>query len=316
MNAPVVSPATGRAVIVGFGLTGRDIAAFFLAGGWRVTAVEPEQSVWQTARARLDGSLAQLGASPERVAQLTLVATLAEVDFAGVEIVIEAVPERLLLKQAVFAELDGLVLEGVAVATNASGLRVTDIAKDCKTRQRMANLHFFLPAHLVPGVEVVRGEYTDPEICDRVAEIMAGLGRKVIRVSRDVPGFLANRIQHALMREAFAAIEEGLATADDVDTAVRYTFGLRYIAAGPILQKEMSGGLEKQLAVARTIYPFLSNKAEPSATLTKLVAENRVGLKSGRFREWPPEKAAREQARYERVLLEAARLLQDKGDAD
>jgi 3-hydroxybutyryl-CoA dehydrogenase len=313
MNTPNVSPTPGRAVIVGFGLMGCDIGAIFLAGGWRVTAVEPEQSVWQTARARLDGSLVQLGASPERVAPLTLVVALGEVDFADVGIVIEAVPERLALKQAVFAELDGLVPEGVPVATNASGLRVTDIAKDCKTRQRMANLHFFLPAHLVPGVEVVRGEYTDPEICDRVAEIMAGLGRKVIRVSRDVPGFLANRIQHALMREVFAAIDSGLATAADVDTAVRYTFGFRYVAAGPIRQKEMSGGLGKVLAVGSTIYPSLSNMAGPTANLTKLAAENRLGMG---FHEWPPEKAAREKARYERALLEAARLLQDEGDAD
>jgi 3-hydroxybutyryl-CoA dehydrogenase len=126
-----------------------------------------------------------------------------------------------------------------------------------------------------------------------------------------VPGFLANRIQHALMREAFAAIDEGLATAKDVDAAVRYAFGFRYVAAGPILQKELAG-LETQLAAAETIYPSLCNDVTPSATLRRLVAEGRLGTKTGLgFRPWPPEAAAKERARYERTLLAATRLLKD-----
>src|SRR5690606_19984054 len=125
-------------------------------------------------------------------------------------------------------------------------------------------------------------------------------------------GFLANRIQHALMREAFAAIDEGLATAEDVDAAVRYAFGFRYVAAGPMLQKELAG-LETQLAAARSIYPSLHNGTEPSATLQKLVAEGRLGAKSGRgFRDWPEEAVKREKARYERTLKAATRLLRDE----
>src|SRR3712207_1915456 len=175
------------------------------------------------------------------------------------------------------------------------------IAENCATRGRMANLHFFLPAHLVPGVEVVRGEHTDPAACDRLAEIMSGLGRQVVRVARDVPGFLANRIQHALMREAFHVIDAGLASAEDVDRAVRFCFGFRYVAAGPIMQKELAG-LETQLAAAATIYPSLHNGAEPSPTLARLVAEGRLGPKTGRgFWEWTPESTERERARYERA---------------
>jgi 3-hydroxybutyryl-CoA dehydrogenase len=227
--------------------------------------------------------------------------------------VVEAVPERLDLKRAVFAELDRLVPPGVPVASNASGFRITDISEGCATRGRMANLHFFLPAHLVPGVEVVRGEYTDPAACDRLAEIMAGLGRRVVRVARDVPGFLANRIQHALMREAFHVIDSGLASAEDVDRAVRFCFGFRYVAAGPIMQKELAG-LETQLAAAATIYPSLHNGTEPSPTLARLVAEGRLGPKTGHgFWEWTPERAERERARYERALRAAAEVLRDEG---
>ncbi|MCW8085612.1 3-hydroxyacyl-CoA dehydrogenase NAD-binding domain-containing protein [Sabulicella glaciei] len=302
----------GHVVVLGLGLMGCDISAIFLAGNWRVTAVEPGGATPERLE-RIRTSIGQLDADIASASALDIVTALENADFASAMLVIEAVPERLELKREVFAKLDRLVPPGVPVVTNASGFRITDIARDCATRERMANLHFFLPAHLVPGVEVVRGEYTDPAVCGRLAAIMESLGRKPIRVSRDVPGFLANRIQHALMREAFAAIDEGLATAEDVDTAVRYAFGFRYIAAGPILQKELAG-LETQLAAAQAIYPSLCNDTSPSPTLQRLVSEGRLGAKTGQgFRAWPPEAVARERARYERTLLAAMRVLREDG---
>jgi 3-hydroxybutyryl-CoA dehydrogenase len=310
--ALAAAPAPGHAVVVGFGLMGCDIAAIFLSGGWRVTAVEPDRAAWPARLDRVGASLEQLGAEERRAEMLDLVASLADVGFGDAAVVIEAVPERLDLKRAVFAELDKMAPPGVPVASNASGFRITDISEGCETRGRMANLHFFLPAHLVPGVEVVRGEHTDPAACDRLAEIMSGLGRQVVRVARDVPGFLANRIQHALMREAFHVIDSGLASAEDVDRAVRFCFGFRYVAAGPIMQKELAG-LETQLAAAATIYPSLHNGAEPSPTLARLVAEGRLGPKTGRgFWEWTPESTERERARYERALRAAAKVLREE----
>jgi len=306
---------SSAAVLIGLGLMGCDIAAIFLAGGYRVTAVEPDAARWPTQQARVRRSLEQIEADPELAARLSIVATAGEVDWTGVGAVVECAPENLELKQRIFADLDGRVPETIPIGTNASGLRITDIARSCRTRARMANLHFFLPAHLVPAVEVVKGEYTEDWVCDRLAGIMDELGRVPIRVARDVPGFLANRIQHALMREAFAVIDEGLATAEDVDAAVRFGFGFRYVAAGPMLQKELAG-LETQLAAARAIYPSLNNSTEPSATLQRLVAEGKFGTKTGQgFRPWPPEVAARERERYERVLLAAARLLRDDSEA-
>ena len=311
MSAPA-APAPGHAVVVGFGLMGCDIAAIFLSGGWRVTAVEPDRASWPARLDRVGSSLEQLGAEARRAEMLDLVASLSDVGFGDADVVVEAVPERLDLKRGVFVELDKLVPPGVPVASNASGFRITDIAEGCETRGRMASRHFFLPAHLVPGVEVVQGEHPDRAACDALAAIMSGLGRQPIRVARDVPGFLANRIQHALMREAFHVIDSGLATAEDVDRAVRYAFGFRYVAAGPIMQKELAG-LETQLAAAATIYPSLHNGTEPSPTLARLVAEGRLGPKTGRgFWEWTPESAARERARYERALRAAAKVLREE----
>ncbi|NMJ42364.1 3-hydroxyacyl-CoA dehydrogenase [Roseomonas sp. JC162] len=305
--------APRHTVILGMGLMGCDIAAIFLAGGWRVTAVEPAESRWPEAQARVRQSITQLEGNPDDAAHLALLNDIAAPDYASAEIVIEAVPERLTLKQEVFGRLDTLVPPHIPVVSNASGYRITDIAGHIATRARCANLHFFLPAHLVPGVEVVRGEHTDPAICDAVADIMNGLGRKAIRVAKDVPGFLANRIQHALMREAFAVIDQGLASAEDVDNAVRYCFGFRYLAAGPITQKELAG-LETQLEAGRTIYPSLCNSPDPSPTLARLVAENRLGPKTGRgFRDWPADVTAKERARYEKALLAAVRILKEEG---
>ena len=305
--------APRHTVILGMGLMGCDIAAIFLAGGWRVTAVEPAEARWPEVQARVRQSITQLEGNPDDATHLTLLADIAAPDYASAEIVVEAVPERLALKQEVFGKLDTLVPPHIPVVSNASGYRITDIAGHIATRARCANLHFFLPAHLVPGVEVVRGEHTDPAICDTVADIMNGLGRKAIRVAKDVPGFLANRIQHALMREAFAVIDQGLASAEDVDNAVRYCFGFRYLAAGPITQKELAG-LETQLEAGRTIYPSLCNSPDPSPTLARLVAENRLGPKTGRgFRDWPADVTAKERARYERALLAAVRILKEEG---
>jgi 3-hydroxybutyryl-CoA dehydrogenase len=302
-----------HAVILGMGLMGCDIAAIFCAGGWRVSAVETSRGRWPDAQARVRASIAQLDGNPDDAALLTLFDAMEAPDHASAEIVVEAVPERLALKQEVFARLDALVPAHIPVASNASGYRITDIAGGLATRARCANLHFFLPAHLVPGVEVVQGEYTDPAVCDAIAAIMDGLGRKVIRVARDVPGFLANRIQHALMREAFAVIDQGLATAEDVDRAVQYCFGFRYLAAGPILQKELAG-LETQLEAGRTIYPSLCNSPDPSPGLARLVAENRLGPKTGRgFRDWPPDVTARARERYERALLATVRMMREQG---
>jgi 3-hydroxybutyryl-CoA dehydrogenase len=309
-DAPV---AAGHAVVVGFGLMGCDIAAIFLAGGWRATAVEPDRASWPARLDRVSSSLEQLGAEARRAEMLDLVASLSDVGFGDADVVVEAVPERLDLKRAVFAELDKLVPPGVPVASNASGFRITDIAAGCATRSRMANLHFFLPAHLVPGVEVVRGEHTDPATCDRLAEIIAGLGRVPIRVARDVPGFLANRIQHAMVREAFNALDEGLASPEDVDRAVRFTFGMRLMGAGPILQKELAG-LETQLAAAATIYPSLTNRTTPGPTITRLVQEGKLGAKTGEgFWHWTPESAKAAREKYERMLLAALQLLREEG---
>jgi 3-hydroxybutyryl-CoA dehydrogenase len=295
-------------VIVGCGLMGGDVAAIFLAAGWSVQAAEPDSASWEARRERVRLSVRQLdgGFHPDR---LRLVKSIAEIEWTDIKLVLEAAPERLELKRKIFSELDVATPRHIPIGTNASGFRITDIARDCATRERMANLHFFAPAHLIPAVEVVRAEFTDPSTTDTLYNIMKEVGRMPVRVNRDVPGFLANRIQHALMREAFACLDEGLGTPEDIDAAVRYGFGFRYVAGGPFLQKEFAG-LDTQISAARSIYPSLCNGSEPSRTLTQIVAEGRLGMKTGHgFWNWTPEQIKEEQARFERTLMAALKLL-------
>jgi 3-hydroxybutyryl-CoA dehydrogenase len=297
-------------VIIGCGIMGCDVAAIFLSHGWKVQAVARDTGKWNQRIAQIAKSVAQLGAEMA-TERLLLVPSAEEVQWDGVNFALESVPEDFETKRALFAELDRLVPPEIPLLTNTSGFRISEIARDCATRHRMGGLHFFLPAHLVPAVEVVRGEFTEAWVVKRLSAIMKSVGRVPINVARDVPGFLANRIQHALMREAFAVIDEGLGTPEDVDAAVRFGFGFRYVAAGPILQKELSG-LDTQLAAGRSIYPSLHNGSQPSKVLSDLVAAGRYGAKSGHgFWKWSAQEILDEQRRFERTLIAAAVLLND-----
>lgn len=296
-----------RAAIIGGGTMGTDIAAIFSAGGWRVEIVEPDKGRWAQAQARVASSHAQLGGSADP--KVTFVSELGELSWNSLEIVVECIPERLELKQQLFGTMEALAPPRLMLASNSSSFPISDIARGLATANRMLGLHFFMPAHLVPAVEVVKGASTDQKIVEDCALLMRSLGKVPVMVRKDVPGFLANRLQHALAREAFAMIDEGLASAEDVDAAVRYGFGLRYLAAGPVLQKDIAG-LDIHCAAAKTMYPSLANNSVPSRVLIDKVDQGKLGMKTGEgFYQWTAESANAERARYERALIEALKVL-------
>jgi len=238
-----------------------------------------------------------------------LTASLKELPWTSLGFVIECIPEDLPLKRTLFAEIEKMAPPGLPIASNSSSFPISEISRGLSTRERMLGLHFFMPAHLVPAVEVVRGEATDPALCARCGELMRSLGKVPVNVKKDIPGFLANRLQHALAREAFALIDAGLAGPEDIDAAVRFGFGLRYLAAGPVLQKDIAG-LDIHCAAARTMYPSLASNTAPSPVLGDKVAAGKLGMKTGEgFYRWTPESAANEKARYERALIDVLKLL-------
>ena len=303
----------GHAAVLGGGTMGTDISAIFGAGGWSVQVIEPERTRWDAARERIARSVAQLD-SASAVLKLEFRESLSAVDWTDVKIAVECVPENLPLKQAVFEELEKRAPAAIPLTSNSSSFPISAIAAGCKTRSRMLGTHFFMPAHLVPAVEVVRSDSSDPAVCDWCCALFKALGKVPVNVKKDVPGFLANRLQHALAREAFALMDEGFASAEDIDAAVRYGFGFRYLAAGPVLQKDISG-IDVHCAAATTMYPHLANNTEPARVLRERVASGKIGMKAGEgFYRWSPESAAKEKARYERALLQALAIL--KQDLD
>jgi 3-hydroxybutyryl-CoA dehydrogenase len=224
--------------------------------------------------------------------------------------VIETVTENLAIKQAIFKVLDMRVPAAIPIGSNSSGFPISKIAEGLPTAFRMMGAHYFMPADIVPLVEIVMGEKTDPALAEQVCALYKSIHKKPVLVKRDIPGFLANRIQHALMREALALVDAGIATPDDIDDAVRYSFGFRYAAVGPMTQKEISGW-DGMANAAKEIYPSLSNIDAIPPSLAKLMAEGKTGIKAGEgFRKWSPEESKAINAQYTRRLKAAFDVLQ------
>ena len=287
---------------------GADVAIVLARGGCRVTVVDPTAAKREQLITHVRAGLAPLNLVA-RADEVQAVATLQEVRWSDVALVIECIPEKLAAKQALFAELVQLAPATTVLASNSSSFPISAIAQGLDSQARMLGLHFFMPAHLVPLVEVVLGPQSDLAQAERLCSYMRGCGSVPVLVRKDKPGFLANRLQHALAREAFAMIDEGIATPEDVDAAVRFGFGFRYLAAGPVLQRDHAG-LDVHCAAAATIYPSLSNTSNPAKVLQDHVSAGKLGMKTGAgFYDWPAERRQAERARYDQLLQQGLDLL-------
>ena len=291
---------------------GVGIIAMFLGHGWKVDVVSRSAST-------RDGLPRRAAARSPPWASLSIRQGLRPTPRCRkrrgptIDIVVETVTEDLALKQKLFAEMEALARPGAALTSNSSSFPISEIGKGLKTQSRMMGLHFFMPAHLIPLVEVVRSVHTDAKQAERVGAIMTSLGKRPVQVKKDVIGFLGNRIQGALMREALWLIEQGVASPEDIDATVRLSFGFRYAAAGPIVQKEHSGW-DTTCAVAKIIWPDLSNANGPPPILQRNVDEGRIGFKTKRgFFEWNDESIAKERARYERALRKCLEIFREEG---
>lgn len=267
---------------------GVGIAAHFIAVGAEVVLLGRSIARAETARSEIDALLASMELAPplEKPARVITGEIYQWRDWDGVDWVVETVAERLDLKQEIFAWLDRSVPVGIPIGSNSSGFPISKITSGLHSANRMFNAHYFMPAHMVPLVEIVLGERSDAELAEKVCQFYRRCGKKPVLVRQDIPGFLANRMQHALMREALSLVEQGIATPDDIDLAVRYSFGFRYAAVGPMTQKEISGW-EGMTRAATEIYPSLSNITQPPKCITDLVSAGKTGIKAGEgFRKW------------------------------
>jgi 3-hydroxybutyryl-CoA dehydrogenase len=234
---------------------------------------------------------------------------------ADAAFVFESVIEDLALKQHLFADVEQHVAPDTILASNTSGLPITQIAHGLEHPERVATAHFWNPPHLMPLVEVVKGERTSDTTADRLRTVLENAGKRVVVVNKDVPGQLGNRLQHALFREAFHLLEEGVASVEDIDTAIKFGPGLRFPAYGLLEHADMVG-LDMMVAIESYLFAALSASTGAPRVLTDLIAQGDLGVKSGRgLYDWTTQRCAADvlRARDEFVLarLKEARLRAD-----
>lgn len=305
-----------KVVVLGTGIMAVGIAAGFLASGHGVILLGRTQERAQSQQdeiLQLTQEMYPKWTADE--APLVFGAIDDWQDWNEVIWVLETIKEEMGLKQALFAQLDHRVPLHIPIGSNSSGFPISKIAQNLPTAHRMFNAHYFMPAHIVPLVEIVLGEHSDIKMAEQVCAMYRLAGKKPVLVKKDIPGFLANRIQHALMREALSLVDAGIASPDDVDTAVRYSFGFRYAAVGPMTQKEISGW-EGMAGASVEIWPSLYNVTGLQPVMAQLIAAGKYGMKSKEgFRTWSDAEMKEMRRKYNARLKGAFDVLQIEPDA-
>jgi 3-hydroxybutyryl-CoA dehydrogenase len=292
--------------IVGGGLMGHGIAYLFAAAGHAVSVFEPAPDIRETLPQRLraiadlfgdDAALLQNISTHDRLAPAV----------ASARFVFEAAPEKLPLKQKIFAELEAAAAPDAVLASNASAIPSTQIGRHLQHRERVIGTHFWNPPHLVPLVEVIENEQTSAAVLRATMELLRHAGKTPVHVRRDVPGFVGNRLQHALKREAIALVAAGVCDAETIDTVVKEGPGARMAVLGPMEQSDLVG-LDLTLDIADVLYADLDRTAGPHPFLRQKVGDGRLGMRTGEgLRRWTAESAAAVRERLSTFLVQQAK---------
>jgi 3-hydroxybutyryl-CoA dehydrogenase len=290
--------------IIGGGLMGAGIAQVFVAGGHEVRVFEPAAEVRASVRGRIAADLRLFGRDPSPADAVVATADLAEA-VAGAHYVTEAAPEKLELKQSIFADLIRLAPADAILASNTSVIPIHRISAGLPTAHRIVGTHWWNPPGLIPLVEVVQSEQTSLATVNATMELLRSIGKSPAHVAKDLPGFVANRLQHALWREAIAMVAEGICDAATLDACVKNSFGLRLAVLGPLENADLVG-LDLTLDIHRTIIPELDRLDRPNPYLEEHVSQGKLGFKSGvGFRSWSTQEMDALRARLAAHLLKA-----------
>jgi 3-hydroxybutyryl-CoA dehydrogenase len=288
--------------VVGGGLMGHGIAYLLAGPGHRVGVYEPSAEVRASLPQRLRAIQKLLDDVPAILERIDVNDNLADA-VRGAQFVFEAAPEKLELKQRIFAELEALVAPDAILASNSSAIPSTEIGRQLKHRERVVGTHFWNPPHLVPLVEVIQTEWTSDEVVRRTMELLSSAGQQPVHVRRDIPGFIGNRLQHALKREAIALLAAGVCDAETIDTVVKSGFGARMAVLGPMEQSDLVG-LDLTLDISEVLVVDLDRTAGAHPFLREKVEAGKLGMKTGEgFRRWTPEQANAVRERLRRFLV-------------
>ena len=302
--------------IVGAGTMGNGIAQVCAQGGLDVRLIDPVAAALSKAEDNMVRNIQKLIDNGLLTASVTDV--MERVIFsedldaaAAVDLVIEAIPEKFQLKQQLFQKLEQLCKPQAILASNTSGIPITRIANTIRTPERVIGTHFYMPAHLIPLVEVIQTEHTSEPVIEETMNFLTRMGKTPVRVRKDIPGFIGNRLQHALAREAMSLLEQGVASAEDIDLVVKASLALRLVFTGPVEQRDFNG-LDIHLAIAEYLYPELENTTEPLEILKNKVAANELGIKTGKgFYDWRDKNIPEIQAQKNQELINLLKIIQD-----
>lgn len=306
------------AAVIGTGMMGPGIAGALACGGLRTVILSRTEA---SAAAGLEKALAQIALleanglleSTRAAAARDLLFSSAdfETHVAAVDIVIESAPENMAFKQDLFAKMDALAKPDSVLATNTSGLSVTDIASKCARPERVMTTHFWNPPHLMPLVEIVLGAFTSRAIAEQVRELLIACGKVPVMVKRDTPGQLGNRLQMALVREAIHIVQEGIADVEDVDLAAMSGFGLRLPMYG-IFEHQDIVGLDMAMSIVDYVAQDLNAEKRAPQMMRDLVAAGHLGAKSGKgFYDWHDKDATAVKQRRDKFILQVRKWRQD-----
>ncbi len=307
--------------VLGLGTMGHGIAQAFAAAGCRVRCYDRLASARDTLAGRIRANLEKMveaGLGDEESLRQTLgridvfEAESSAVD--GAEFVTEAVAEDLAIKQDLFARIESAVRPHTILASNSSSFPITETATKMRRPQRAILAHWFNPPHLVPVVEVVAGKRTAPSTTETTLELLERIGKLPVRLNREIPGFLVNRVQIAMYREIWDLLDRGIADAEEIDRAIRGSMGFRLAAIGP-LQVNDFAGLDVTTRVYQNLVSDMRSDAQLPAHIEKLLEEGRFGVKSGKgIYDYTPESIRQKQAQRDRRYLQLVKLLQDEKD--
>jgi 3-hydroxybutyryl-CoA dehydrogenase len=280
-----------RIAVIGAGLMGHGIAQVFALAGHDVSIYDSVTANLDSAKARILGNLRDLGDDQSAVERVRPTADLGAA-LRDADYVVEAVLEDLTLKQKLFGEIEQHVRPQTILASNTSVIPITKIMEDLRDRSRALGTHWWNPPYLVPLVEVIGTQWTSQQAIDWTIALHKAAGKMPVHVKKDVPGFVGNRLQHALWREAIALVENGICDAETVDTVVKASFGRRLAVLGPLENADLVG-TDLTLAIHKTVLPDIDQRPGPSPYLEALAASGKLGFKSGEgFRSWSADEQA------------------------
>ncbi|WP_321842548.1 3-hydroxyacyl-CoA dehydrogenase family protein [Paraburkholderia bannensis] len=277
--------------IIGAGLMGQGIAQVFALAGHRVKVFDVNHDALASIVARTERNLLDLALDSAAAANITPATELAEA-VNDADVVFEAGPEDLAWKQTLFAQLERLAPANAILASNTSAIPITRIMERLETGHRAMGTHWWNPPFLVPLVEVIKTPATDNTIAGQMFDLLTRAGKTPAMVEKDIPGFIGNRLQHALWREAIALVANGVCDAETVDTVVKASFGRRLPVLGPLENADLVG-TDLTLAIHKVLLPAIDCEPAPSPYLDMLVNSGRLGMKTGHgFRQWTADQQA------------------------